>query len=307
MTNPIIPTPKTPTSLHTFSQEEMHQFGTSTTEAAEAIPSEVFSDLLLEALYAQDNLRGAVAASTVDLTARAGDTVSVIAMPRRSASTVTEGSAVSDSADDPTETTIQLTKWGTRNDVTRETFEDSILTQNMFVANNMAALGEQVTSRIATKLVDATPGQSVNLATAGTLDDFYEKVVDLKQAMKGATNPVDPDMLLVHPDMTGQILKDARDGVIGQSIRTQNGNVMSVAGLEVVENNQFNALNNTSGDEMAVIIDSSRAVGEAWGRRPETIIDETTSADSDEVRTISWMRYETEVIDTNAVGHVQNP
>lgn len=305
--NPVVPNARVDDRFHVFTGEEYtHQFGTSTTEAAEAIPSEVFADLLLEAAYAPTNLRGAVAATTVDLTARAGDTVSVLAMPTRSASTVSEGTAVSDSSDDPTETTISLTKWGSMNVVTRETLEDSaVIDRNAYAANIMAALADQVGSRIATKLVDATPGSSEDLNTGGNLSDIYERIVDLKQALKA--NNMSPDTLLVHPDITAQFLKDEREGIVGGQIQVADGEVGSVAGLNVIESSHFNALNTTSGDEMATVIDSSRALGDAWGRRPELIVDEMTNADTDEVRLIGWMRYETEVIDTTAVGHVQNP
>jgi hypothetical protein len=306
--NPAIPEPNVPEKFHTFRADEYeHQFGTTTTEASEAIPSEVYSDLLLEAAYAPDNLRDAIAATTVDLTARDGDTVSVLAMPTRTASTVSEGSAVSDSADDPTETPITLTKWGTRNDVTRETLEDSaVIGRQQYIANLMAALNDQVNARIANRLNNSSnAGTTVDLASAGVLADVYDKAVSAKQSLKG--NDMRPDMVLMHPDVEEQFLKDERVGTAGENITVQDGSLTRIAGMSVRVSSHFNALNQSSGTVLSTVIDSSRALGSAWGRQPEVIEDETTSADTDEVRLIAWMRYETEIIDTTAVGMVQNP
>lgn len=302
-----IPKPRVDDRLHTFSKDGgVHEYGTTTTEAGEAIPSEVYSDLLLEALYAAGDLRDVVSATTVDLTGRAGDTVSVLSMPSRSPSTVSEGSAVSDSADDPTETTISLTKWGDMNVVTREVLEDSaVIDRNAYVANLMGGMADQVDARIASQLDGATAGSTASLDTAGNLSDLYERIVDVKQAMKASN--ADPDTVVLHPDQEAQLLKDTREGILTQNIQVQNGGVTAIAGMEVIVTSHWNASDTASGTNQAAVLDTDRAMAEVWGRRPDAIIDETTNADTDEVRLIVWMRYETDVVDTTSVGFVQNP
>lgn len=301
---PVIHAPKQPEQLTQFEAGDLTQFGTSTTEVSEGIPSEVYSQLLLEAVYADQNL-DVVAATTVDLTATEGDTVSVPIMPSRSASSVSEGAAVSDSADDPTEATLTLSKFGDRNDVTNETFEDSIFRRQDFTANLMAALNDKVTEKRASVLTGASATKTKNLATAGNLDDLYERLVEVKQAMKGDDR--NPEIVGMHPDITERFLKDEREGTVGSQITVQNGEVASVAGLRVIENSHFNSLDSSSGTVLANVVDPSRAVAEAWGRQPDLTVDETTKAEQDETRLIAFMRYENTIIETNAVGHVKNP
>ncbi len=297
--------PQQPRQLTQFEQDELTRFGTSTTEVTEGIPSEVYSQLLLEAVYAADNLRGVVAATTVDLTATEGDTVSVPIMPSRTASSVSEGAAVSDSADDPTEATLTLSKFGTRNDPTNETFEDSIFRRQDFTANLMAALSDKVTEKLASVLFNASATKTATLGTAGNLDDLYERLVEVKQAMKGDDR--NPTFVGLHPDITERFLKDERQGVVGQNIVVEGGEVQSVAGLRVIENSHFQTLTSASGRVLANVVDPSRAVAEAWGRQPDLTVDETTLAEQDKTRLIAFMRYENTIIENNAVGHVKNP
>lgn len=282
-------------------------FGTTTTEAEETIPDDVFSRLVLEALYANRQLTGVVAAVSEDLTARPGDTVKVISMPTRAAQgPVAEGAALADTADDPTSVAIGLDKFGDLNVLTREVLEDAdVLDRQDYVRNMSEALAEKVDQEAYDALETATPGSTTTLANAGDLSDLYTKIVDLKAAMKGAK--VAPDTVILHPDHEAQFLKDTNEGVTFQNIRAQDGELTGVAGLNPIVSPLANPNTSTLGEVQAVVADSSRALGEAWGRRPDIIVDEQTLADSDEIRLIIWIRYGSAALDATAVGHVVNP
>jgi hypothetical protein len=280
---------------------------TTTTEVSTLIHDDVYSSLILEALYAARAFAGIVSATREDLTAEAGNDVQVPYMSARTAQgPIAEGVALTANASATGTYAITIEKFGDYDLVNREVFEDqTIFDENAFLRNQAEALAEKVDDLVWTELETAAAASSETLAVAGTLTDLYDQVVELKAKMKKLK--VKPNFLITGPDQEAQFLKDTSEGIKLQQIQVRDGELMSVAGLPVIISPLCNANAATAGLVQAVMIDSRRAVGEAWGRRPERVVDRVTKADSDQVRLITWLRYGTDELDVNAIGHVKNP
>lgn len=276
------------------------------TDAAVVIPDDVYGSLVLEAVYANRQLVGIVGATQENLVGVAGDRVRIPVIPARTGQgPIAEGTALTDTATTFTVKTVILDKYGDYDIVNREVFEDSIFDEGAFVKNIAAALAETIDQAAFDVLEAVTPGSSEALATAGTLTDFYTQVVECKAAMEAAK--VKPTHIIMAPSQAAQLLKDTNQGIVYDNIKVAGGKVLEVAGLEAVVTPLANANAATLNMVQAIIIDKSRALGEAWGRRPETVVDKQTLAEKDQVRIITWLRYGVDALDTAAIGHVVNP
>lgn len=263
------------------------------------------SNFVLQALYEARTLAGVVSAVREDITAEAGDVVRVAALGATTVGTQnTPGGALAANDTGITNVAITLQKHFTRENVPTEVFEDQDpITEALLLTGHATALAQQTDIDVFAALDAATPGQSKTLATKGDLTDVYAKIVDLKAALKAAK--VNPDLCIVHPDVEAQLLKETAEGVKNRSITLgADGSVATVAGLRLLVTAHANANAATVNLVQAVVIDSRRAVGEAWGRRPDTKTD--FDLDTDAYEYLCTVRYGASVIDTASVGHVVN-
>lgn len=279
---------------------------TTTTEVDSLIPEDMYSTLVLEALYAARQLAGVVSAVREDLTADAGDVVQVPFMSARSAQgPIAEGAALTATASATGTYPITVEKFGDYDLVNNEVFEDqTIFDENSFLTNQAEALAEKVDDLVFTELETAAAGSSETLAVAGTLTDLYDQIVELKAKMKKLKQK--PNLIITGPDQEAQFLKDTSEGIKLQNIQVRNGELLSVAGLPVIITPLANANAATAGLIQAIMIDGRRAVGEVWGRRPQRVVDRVSGAPNDQTRLITWLRYGTDELELNAIGHVKN-
>lgn len=277
------------------------------TDAAAAVPADVYATFVLEALYAERKFEGLVAATTEDLTAEAGDTVKVAALAARTAQgPIAEGTALTDNASSISVVPITLSKYGDYDLVNAEVFEDQkLFDSGDFLRNMGRALAEAIDQTAYDALEGAAAVHTEALATAGVYADLYDKVVDLKKKMEGAK--LRPSHLIIHPDQEAQFLKDTSEGIKLTQIDASAGNVSMVAGLSVVVSPLANAQSATLSEVQAIVIDSSRALGEVWGRRPDTTVDDVSRREFDQVKLVTWLRYGNAVLEAAAVGHIKNP
>lgn len=280
---------------------------TATSDVTDLIPEDVYSTRVLEALYAARKFAGIISAVKEDLTAKAGTIIQVPFMNRRTAQgPIAEGTALTANATTTGTYPIAIEKFGDYDLVNREVFEDqTIFTQEDFIRNMGEALAEKVDDLVYTELETAVAGSTETLAVAGTLTDLYDQVVELKAKMKKLNE--NPSHLLIGPDQEAQFLKDTSEGIKFQQISVREGELLAVAGLEVIVSSLANANAATAGLVQAIMIDARRALGEAWGRRPDTTVDAVSKIESDQVKIVTWIRYGTASLDLNAIGHVTNP
>jgi hypothetical protein len=83
------------------------------------------------------------------------------------------------------------------------------------------------------------------------------------------------------------------------------GQITKILGMNVIETGIANPCTNNSGQVMAVIFDSSRAVGEAWGMRPK--FNEFFDGKCNRTELTMWTYWGTEKLDDDAIGWVSNP
>lgn len=280
---------------------------TDTTDVATLIPADVFSAQVLDALYAERKFEGLLAGVQVDLTAKAGNVVQVPFIGARTAQgPIAPGGALTATDSSFGTYPITLDKYGDYDRVQNEVFEDQdAFDVNAFTTNMGKGLAERIDQEVYDVLEAATAGSTETLAAAGVLTDLYDQIVELKAKMEKLK--VKPSHVIIGPDQNAQFLKDTSEGVKLLQIQVRDGLVVAVAGLPVVMSPLANANTATAGAVQAIIIDKSRAVGEAWGRRPNMTVDRTTEAPSDITRLIAWLRYGTDVMDLTAIGHVKNP
>lgn len=280
---------------------------TASSDVTDLIPEDVYSTRVLEALYAARKFAGIISAVKEDLTAKAGTTVQVPYINRRTAQgPIAEGASLTANATTTGTYPIAIEKFGDYDLVNREVFEDqSVFTQEDFIRNMGEALAEKVDDLVYTELETAVAGSTETLAAAGVLTDLYDQVVELRAKMRKLK--MVPSHLIIGPDQNAQFLKDTSEGIKHEQISVREGQVLTVAGLEVIESPLANANASTLNMVQAIMIDARRALGEAWGRRPDTTVDAVSKAESDQVKIVTWIRYGTSTLDLNAVGHVKNP
>lgn len=280
---------------------------TTLAEVDSLVPVDVFSTQVLEALYEARILSGIVSAVREDLTGEAGNVVQVPFMDRRSAQgPIAPGECLNPVATVTGTYPITLQKFGDYDLIQNEVFEDQ---EAFSVQDFVNALGEGLAEKadrlLYAALTAAVPGSSIDLDTAGDLADFYAKVVALKAEMRKIPG-IRPTHLLVSPDQEAAILTDTDQGIKYDAIAVRDGDVLRVAGLEVIVVPWGNENVGTDEAVQAVIIDQRRAVGEAWGRRPDTVVDRVSKAECDQTKVVTWMRYGVAVLDTDAIGHILN-
>lgn len=270
------------------------------------------STFILEGVYENRMLAGVIGATKEDLRGKTGDTVQVPIMGARTAQgPIAAGDPLT--ATDSTFTTapIVLAKHGDYEKVQNEVWEDQDSYDiAAFLRAQSEALAERMDLDVYAALDGATPGSSTLLATAGDLttdDDYYVKLVDLFAAMRKAKRV--PTHVIHGPDQDASLRKLASEGVVDRSVTlTADGKfVATVAGIPCIVTANANANTATLNQVQAVVIHQPRAIGEALGRPPNVVVDETTDAPTDETRLITWMRWNTAVLEEASIGHVLNP
>ena len=280
---------------------------TTTTQTAEWIPTETWAKLILEGAWESRKLAGIVSAVEYDKNAGEGTNIEVRFFPARSAQgPISEGNALTATSSDPTVKAITIAKYGDYDLVTGETFEDTSDNFKVRLANSMShAISEKLDALVYAELETAVEGYTATLTTAGTITELYDKVVELRGDMLGGK--VKPDTLIIHPDMEAAFAKETSQGVRGMMVNFGNdGNLSKVAGLNVVVSAAANANTTTTTEVQAIVIDSSRAVGEAYGRPLEFKTAEP-DIEYDRTKVVCWIRYGTAELDTEGIGHVINP
>ena len=89
------------------------------------------------------------------------------------------------------------------------------------------------------------------------------------------------------------------------NINVTNGILTKIGNLKVIEYCGANTCTDLSGQELIIVIDSSRAVGAAFGKKPFLKSDENIDCNSTTYAMWSYAAFAE--LDTGAIGHVVNP
>lgn len=174
--------------------------------------------------------------------------------------------------------------------------------------------GEFFDWQVYNELNTATPGYSESLATADPnvagscctdafLQDSYYAVDNVITRMRA--NYYKPDYMIMHPRMAAVFRRiQTPSPIFGDAIELDNnGALKSILGVKVIEYNAApDPTTSGSGEELIVIIDSRRAVGAAFGKRPT--LESDRNIDCNSTTYAMWCFFGAGELDTDAIGHV---
>jgi len=276
---------------------------TTTTQTSSWIPRDVYARVIWGAVAEEEKLRDIVAVSEKQPFGDGGNTFKVRVVGARTAQgPIAEGASLTSTASSFSVYSITLSKYGDYDVLSGESIED---TSDDVKAKILAEMGKAIAAKIDQVRYDeintAVPGQTKNAATAGQI--LLADILDLKAAMEDTKYK--PDVLLLSPLGLANFLRYNQSLLQYQMVDAlMAGKVAMVAGLRVVVFSGAVDPSATAGATLAYVIDSSRALGEIWGR-PLTF-EELRVPETDQYKEVCWVRYGASELDTGAIGRLKN-
>ena len=287
------------------------------------IPADVYADLILEASVCYGQLSGkGITAIDYNMSAGEGDTIQVRYFPARTAQgPLTSCACLSVVSSTLGTYPITIAPYGDYDRMCGFSLFKAKGPVKEGILREMAkGLARARDIAIWTAITVLAPGHTVDLGHAWEASvvtdaccfnaiDLYNAIVYLYKQMQGGA--LNPDYVIMHPEVAAHLYyKDAGQMPLVQSIMPLlkwdgNGQLIKVGPLKVIECCNASQGTNASNATMAVVIDSSRAVGEAWGKRPTFYEDFVIECDY--YKEVIWMYWGTAAMDTNAIGHILNP
>jgi hypothetical protein len=181
---------------------------------------------------------------------------------------------------------------------------------------------ERIDNKIYSELSGATPTYTSSLGAScgGSIGtdgdcctytvDLYNKIVDLEATMRNAGyfKGVDP-ILILNPTVAAYL--KYKDGLsmpsyIAANISMDGLKLAGIGNIKVIESCHAGVCTTTGAAVQAILIDPSRAIGEAWGKRPTfKVDDDPIECSSQKVVLTMWADFA--ALDTAAIGHILNP
>jgi len=299
---------------------------TSSAETTTWIPADVYANVILDGVVCYGQLSGVVTALEYDHTKGGGDIIQVRYISPRTASCASVDSnlgcqclsAVSSSFGTYP---IQVEAWGDYDQVCGWTIwetEGNIV--EMILKEMAKRLAKCRDAQIWSNLVTAGTGApNITLSSFCSCSDgvisgscctytynLYNSIISVQKHMQG--DAYEPDYVVMHPDVAAFLY--FRDGAYTYAQLPQmkydgKGQLISISGMKVIECCNANMCNNAGGRVMAVVLDSKRAVGEVWGKKPTFEVDRQPECDL--YKHVLWQYWGSHSLDPLAVGWVVNP
>jgi len=295
------------------------------------MPSEYFVDIILRGVYQMGDLSGKACVIGTDLSAGNGDTVNIRTVTKRSASMSSTNcsnclSVTSNTFDDVAINVAQygdydkianFADWQAKGDVMGAV---AIEMANRFAAGRDLLLWQALNG--STPNTTLTTGCSwSSTPSSGDLDsnccmfclDIYNQIIEARQHLLG--DGYNPDYVLIHPYAASYLYY--KEGGGGSAYPFQqmpllkyndDGYLNSIAGLKVIEVRAAvsdDSSPSDGGDELAYVIDSSRAMAEVWGQRPK--FNEFYDGQCNATELTVWMYWGCDTVDDNAIVEITNP
>lgn len=177
-------------------------------------------------------------------------------------------------------------------------------------------------AQIYAELETATPGTETSLPTAisctpalestccadNALYQLYNSIHSTVASMREGANPYNPDWVIVSPTVA-TIFKRMQTPQpmpwMGDVSFDEDGRLKKISGLKVIEYCGANSCTDATGEVVAIIVDSRRAVGAVFGERPKTYKEFQQQCNS--YRIDQWAFFAVGELDTNAIAHIVNP
>jgi hypothetical protein len=290
------------------------------------IPSEHFADLILESVDNYSQLAGKITAMNYDLNAGKGDTVNIRYVNARDnvqqiTSCVTGDSCLSAASSTFGDYTITVYMQGDYDIVCDFAMWKSTGDGYAQIANEMSKSlatwrDDQLIADLTTATVNTTITSSAPYSTSRTTDtccnfafDIYNAIIDARQHL--ITDGYTPDYVIIHPMVASYLYyKENGDMPVLSSLVKYNGEgfVTEIAGMKVIESRALyghKASPTASADELAFVIDSKRALGEVWGKRPTFTKEYVPECNN--YKMVVWSYWGHDTLDENAIISIENP
>jgi len=176
-------------------------------------------------------------------------------------------------------------------------------------------------AQIYSKLETASPGQTEILASALACDPsmsgsccsdsaFYNLYNSIESAVAvQRAAGYNPDYLIVSPSVA-KVLKNIQQGAVPLWASREftfgaDGKMTHGAGLRVIEYCSANTCSNATGEVMAIVLDSSRTIGSAFGLRPKMY--KFFQSNCNSYRIDFWSFWACGTLDLGGLTHIVNP
>lgn len=172
-------------------------------------------------------------------------------------------------------------------------------------------------------LVGAAAGTSTDLAatltcngvvagsccTNADLLNFYNAVNATVAGMREGTTPYDPDYMIVSPTVAAILKNMQTPGVQAWAEKvikiSDDGKLKVFNGLQVIEYCGAQSCSTATDTVFAVIVDSSRAYGAAFGKKPS--LEKDRNIDCNSWTYAMWCYFAHGALDVAAIAHIKSP
>jgi hypothetical protein len=304
--------------------------GTDCVNTADWTPSEYFTNLVLSGVYAYGDLSGKACVVGTDLTAGNGDTVNVRYVTARTgscASTSCGGclSAVSTTFGNYPITVHQhgdydkivaFADWQAKGDiisqVANEMSKRLAHCRDLWIWNSL--LDGTYSAGTVTSSSSWSASRSLPTDCCMYTFDIYNTIITARQQLMAAG--YEPDYVLLHPYVASYLYyKDAGFIPFAQNIMPlveygSDGYVKSIAGLKVIEvkvaaGRTAAPTTSAASHSLGFVIDSRRAIGEAYGMTPK--FHEFYDGICNATELTVWMYWGNALLDEDAIRPLRNP
>jgi hypothetical protein len=298
------------------------------------IPADVYADLILDGVVCYGQLSGVITAMEYDFTAGGGDTIQVRYISPRTHSCTSQGTAdesecicLSATSNNFGTYNVPVQAWGDRDVICGFSIWEAKGNVVAMILNEMAKRLANCRDSEIWNAISAYPASTVNIQVASEVScadgaisgscctydyNLYNSIVTVMKHMQ--QDAYEPDYVIMNPEVAAFLyFKDAAgyhvSGMPGTTFDSS-GKLLTVAGLKVIESCVANRCNNNGSDSesgriQAVVIDSKRAVGEVWGKRPTFEVERVPECD--QWNHVLWQYWGANTLDPLAIGHVINP
>lgn len=307
------------------------------------IPDDVYANMILEGVVCYGQLSGVVTAIEYDFTAGGGNTIQVPYVSPRThscASDRVECACLSDTSTTFGTYPIKVTNWGDYDlvcgfslweagDPSKMPIMSSILKE---MSKRMAkcrdeeiwsALTDDIASTGVTHFKFSSTSCGDGQILTGTAScctwsyELYNSIISVVADLRD--DAYEPDFVVMSPSVAKALYMKDNSGFFNTPlVRFNNDRLVEIAGLKVIECCNAHACSTDGGKAasadtevtdadgiMAVVLDSKRSIGEAWGKKPKFSMFYDAKCDRTEV--VCWQYWGTSAMDPASIGWIANP
>lgn len=281
---------------------------TEKTAFADWIPADTYAATILDALQEKEKLQDTVGLRLIKPELQENNKVQIKKKSIRVAQgAIAEGiTLVETDHEAPTTVEIEMFKYGDADLITAESFEDVTDDVKGMILTAMGdALGIKLDQLRILAMTDALMTLHEEKTPAVKGQPLWDDVVDITAQLLG--NNVEPDMIIMHPTTLAYFLKTdpfKSAAVYGTLEALTSGEIGVIGGLRVIVTNKANALDALVDTILCVVLDSSLALVELYGR-PITFSEQYVQL-TDQYREVCWIRYGVDAMNEEAIGWIVN-